>query len=116
MASSSDRNLTDNENCQLFTTSSSLSAKQKRSQSKQYKTKFNSAWLGRYKSMRQHDDFSGKCMICNEVVRVEHQEERNLIRHMNTESHKKNANEQKTNAKMNFAPAKSAVDEKVSKI
>ena len=50
------------------------------------------------------------------VVRVEHQGERDFIRHMNTESHKKNAEMQKTNAKLNFAPAKSAVDEKVSKI
>ena len=115
MASSSDRDLTDNENHQSSATSL-LQAKWKRSQSKQYKTKFNSAWFGRYKFMKRHDDFSGKCRICNKVVQVEHQGECDLIRHMNTESHKKNADMQETNAKLNFAPAKSAVDEKVSKI
>ena len=66
--------------------------------------------------MKRRDGFSGKCTICDKVVRVEHQGERDLIRHMNTESHKKNADMQKTNAKLNFARAKSAVDEKVSKI
>ena len=115
MGSSSDCDLTDNENRQSSATSSGP-AKRKRSQSKQYKTKFNSPWLGRYKFMKRHDDFSGKCTICDKVVRVEHQGERHLIRHMNPGSHKKNADMQKANAKLNFAPAKSTVDEKVSKI
>ena len=66
--------------------------------------------------MKRGDDFSAKCMIYNKVVWVVRQGERDFIRHMNTESHKKNAEMQKTNAKLNFAPAKSAVDEKVSKI
>ena len=66
--------------------------------------------------MKRRNDFSGKFTIYDKVVRVEHQEERDLIRHIDTESHKKNADMQKTNAKLNFAPAKSAVDEKVSKI
>ena len=66
--------------------------------------------------MKRHNDFSGKFTIYDKVVRVEHQEECDLIRHIDTESHKKNAGMQKTNAKLNFAPAKSAVDEKVSKI
>ena len=65
--------------------------------------------------MKRHDNFSEKCTICDKVVRVEHQRERDLIRHMNTESHKKKTDMQKTNAKLNFAPTKSAVDEKVSK-
>ena len=66
--------------------------------------------------MKRRNDFSGKFTIYDKVVRVEHQEERDLIRHIDTESHKKNADMQKTNAKLNFAPAKSAADEKVSKI
>ena len=66
--------------------------------------------------MKCRNDFSGKFTIYDKVVRVEHQEERDLIRHIDTESHKKNADMQKTNVKLNFAPAKSAVDEKVSKI
>ena len=66
--------------------------------------------------MKRRNDVSGKFTIYDKVVRVEHQEERDLIRHIDTESHKKNADMQKTNAKLNFAPAKSAVDEKVSKI
>ena len=72
MASSSDRDLTDNENRQSFATSSGP-AKRKRSQSKQYKTKFNSAWLRRYKFIKRYDDFSRKCTICDKVVRVERQ-------------------------------------------
>ena len=40
--------------------------------------------------MKRHNDFSGKCTICNKVVRLEHKGERDLIRHMSTESHKKN--------------------------
>ena len=72
MASSSDRDLTDNENHQSSATSSGP-AKRKRSQSKQYKTKFNSAWLRRYKFIKRYDDFSGKCTICDKVVRVERQ-------------------------------------------
>ena len=55
-------------------------------------------------------------MIRDKVVQVEHQGERDLIRHMNTESDKKNAGMQKTNAKLNFTPAKSAVNEKVTEL
>ena len=57
MSSSSDRDLTENENRQSSATLSGP-ANRKMSQSKQYKTKFNSALLRRYNFMKPQDDFS----------------------------------------------------------
>ena len=58
-----------------------------------YKTKFNHSWQKKWPFLYvvKEDPHSCHCSVCNNRVSCGHQGERDIIRHIDSQSHKKNA-------------------------